>query len=91
MESIKKKILLLSTGDVNGAYESVYRLSKLFHQEGHQVAMLVKNKTKLDSFIIQYKENKPYSPKSIFERIVIKIKKKIFNFHLNKTIIIDEL
>lgn len=78
MESIKKKILLLSTGDVNGAYEYVYRLSKLFHQEGHQVAMLVKNKTKLDSFIIQYKENKPYSRKSIFERIVIKIKKKIF-------------
>lgn len=78
MESIKKKILLLSSGDVNGAYEYIYRLTKLFQQEGHQVAMLVKNRTKTDSFIIQYKESKPYKRKTIFERVLLKIKNKFF-------------
>ncbi|WP_264522020.1 glycosyltransferase [Flavobacterium sp. N1994] len=55
MGKVKKNILLLSTGDVNGAYEAIYRLAKLYSEEGHQVAMLVKNKTKSDPFIIKYK------------------------------------
>lgn len=78
MENVKKKILLLSTGDINGAYEYVYRLAVLFKNEGHQVVMLVKNKTKSDSFLIQYKENKLYKRKSILERVLLKTHKKFF-------------
>jgi glycosyltransferase involved in cell wall biosynthesis len=78
MEHVKKKILLLSSGDINGAYEYIYRLAKLLHVEGHQVAMLVKKRTKTDSFIIQYIENKPYKRKTILERVYIKIKNKFF-------------
>ena len=79
MEPLKKNILLLSSGDINGAYEYIYRLAKLFHVEGHQVAMLVKKRTKTDSFIIQYIENKPYKRKTILERVYIKIKNKFLN------------
>jgi hypothetical protein len=31
MENVKKKILLLSTGDVNGAYEYIYKLSLILN------------------------------------------------------------
>ena len=54
MEVIKKNILLLSTGDTNGAYEYVFRLSKVLIRDGHKVVMLVKNKSKYDDFLIQY-------------------------------------
>lgn len=78
MESIKKKILLLSTGDVNGAYEAIYRLAKHFVLQGHHVKMLVKTKTKSDDFIVVYSDIiNPYKRKSIFERIFIKIKGKL--------------
>lgn len=77
MEQIKKKILLLSSGDVNGAYEAIYRLGKHFLLQGYEVKMLVKTKTKSDSFIIIYKDTiQPYKRKNIFERILLKIKKK---------------
>lgn len=77
MENVKKKILLLSTGDVNGAYEYIYRLSKLLYKESHQVVMLVKNKTKSDDFIIVYSDiPKPYKRKSVFERLIRKILSK---------------
>jgi len=73
MEQIKRKILLLSTGDVNGAYEAIYRLAKLFYKDGHQVAMLVKNKSKFDSFIYLYREVIFEKKKSIFERVLNKV------------------
>ena len=73
---IKSKILLLSTGDVNGAYEYVYRLATLFVQQGHQVVMLVKNKTKSDLFLVQYKQNQLYSFRTIIKRGFSKIQEK---------------
>lgn len=48
-----KNILILSTGDVNGAYEAALRISKILHQAGFRVAMLVKHKTQNEPFIIQ--------------------------------------
>ena len=47
----KKKILLLSTGDVNGAYEAIYRIATILKNDGHEVAMAVKTKTRGDVFI----------------------------------------
>ena len=77
MESINKKILLLSSGDVNGAYEAIYRLGKHFVSQGYQVKMLVKKKTKPDSFIITYTDVKnTYKRKNIWQRIFMKIKRE---------------
>ena len=78
MENIKKKILLLSTGDINGAYEYVYRLARLFKVEGHEVIMLVKYKTQTDDFVIQYKSlYGSKSQKSLVLRLFHKIKNKL--------------
>ncbi|HNP32723.1 MAG TPA: glycosyltransferase [Flavobacterium sp.] len=90
MGEVKKNVLLLSTGDVNGAYEAIYRLAKLYDEEGHNVRMLVKNKTKSDSFIIQYKpipENKYISS---FKKIVKKQLKKRSKFDPNYHFISDD-
>lgn len=75
MEIIKKKILLLSTGDVNGAYEAIYKLAHLFIGEGHTVCMLVKKRTKNEKFIVQYLKVKKRH--SIFYRVLLKIKNKL--------------
>lgn len=75
MGKVGKKVLLLSTGDINGAYEAIYKLSCLLSNEGHTVAMLVKTKTKNDSFIKQYRYPE-VAPKSLFTRIIDKIKYK---------------
>ncbi len=92
MEKIKNKILLLSTSDNNGAYEAIYRLGKHFFLSGYHVKMLVKTKTKSDSFIIIYSDvTKTYKRKSVFQRFIIKIKKEFFkkkvaekvNFHVD--------
>jgi glycosyltransferase involved in cell wall biosynthesis len=79
MEKIKNKILLLSSGDSGGAYEALYRLGKHLVFQGYQVKMLVKTKTKSDSFIILYSDVlRPYKRKSLFQRIILKIKKEFF-------------
>jgi glycosyltransferase involved in cell wall biosynthesis len=92
MEQIKTKILLLSSGDVNGAYEVIYRLGKHFLSQGYEVKMLVKTKTKSDSFIVTYSDTpKPYKRKNIFNQILLKIQQKFIekktapkiNFDLN--------
>jgi NADH dehydrogenase FAD-containing subunit len=48
MENVKKKILLLSTGDVNGAYEAIYRVATILINDGHDVKLVVKEKTRFD-------------------------------------------
>lgn len=78
MGNIKKKILLLSTGDVNGAYEYVYRLARMFIEEGHEVKMLVKHKTQTADFVVQYQSlYNSKNKKSIFGRIYLKLKKRL--------------
>ena len=50
-----KKILLLSDSDIHGASEAAYRIAKFAVDAGFEVGMVVKRKTRVDSFIIQYK------------------------------------
>lgn len=78
MGNIKKKILLLSTGDVNGAYEAISKLGYFFIEQGHTVTMLVKHKTRNEEFIVQYiqKQEKKVVP-SIAVRVFIKIKNRL--------------
>ena len=71
----QKNILLLSSGDANGAYEYVYKLAELFIGMGHHVKMLVKHRTKSKDFIIQYRY--PHLKNSLTDRIISKIKQKI--------------
>ena len=86
MESIKK-IVLLSTGDVNGAYEAIYNLALSFNKEGHKVVMLVKTKSKPDDFVIQYNA---INKNSFLKRLYLKIEKKISRkFFKSKKIIFD--
>lgn len=55
MNKTVKKILLLSTSDLEGgAAKAIYKLSEMFNKEGHQVAMLVKNKTEVSDFVVEY-------------------------------------
>ncbi|WP_163400287.1 glycosyltransferase [Flavobacterium fluviatile] len=78
MENVNKKILLLSTGDINGAYEAIYKLGCFFIEQNHTLSMLVKYKTRNDRFIVQYlNESKTKKKKTIIERIFIKIKNRI--------------
>lgn len=57
MDLGKKKILVLSTGDVNGAYEAMYKVSQILKKMGNDVVMCVKHKTKSDDFIKVYKHH----------------------------------
>lgn len=74
MAKINRKILLLSTGDVNGAYEAIYRLADPLSNQGHQVKMLVKAKTKSDNFIVEYRETQS---QSAVVRVALKVLEKI--------------
>jgi glycosyltransferase involved in cell wall biosynthesis len=71
MESaiMKKKVVLLSTGDTHGAYESIYRIGKFLIEENYEVIMIVRDKTKSDSFI----KNVPFINKTLKERIINRI------------------
>jgi glycosyltransferase involved in cell wall biosynthesis len=94
MGDIKKKILLLSTGDVNGAYEYVYKMAKLFKNEGHQVAMIVKAKTKSDIFVIVYIPPFLLTKKKnifikVFFKVFFKIKNKFLSFFKKPNIIFE--
>lgn len=75
MENVRKKVLLLSTGDVNGAYEYIFKLSLLLKQQGYTVVMVVADKSRTDDFIIRYNPIQPKT-KSFLERIVLKLKSK---------------
>lgn len=78
MGNIKKKILLLSTGDVNGAYEAISKLGYFFIEQGHTVSMLVKHKTRNEEFIVQYREKQEKKViRPIAVRVFIKIKNRL--------------
>lgn len=68
-----KKILLLSTTDVHGAYEAIYRIAYFLKKAGYEVAMLVKTKTKSEDFIIEVSKARVSQKPSIIHRIFIKL------------------
>lgn len=75
---MKKKILVLSTGDVNGAYEAMYKIALILQKMGNEVILCVKNRTKNDDFIKVYRIAPKYVRKSLLERAKDKIKTKFF-------------
>lgn len=91
MDVLKRKILLVSTGDINGAYEAIFRLAVLFESEGHQVAMLVKQKTQLNNFVIQYKPvYQPKIKKDLYSRILFKIKNQLPKKQIEEPVVLLE-
>ena len=87
MENLNRKILLLSTGDVNGAYEYIYKLSLVLKKQGYQVAMMVKDKTKADDFIIAYQPLQ--KTKTRLVRLFEKIKNEFIGSKHESKIIFD--
>lgn len=86
----KKNVLILSTGDINGAYEAAYKVAHIIKNMGHDVVMCVKHKTKNDDFIKPYRHLSPSSAKSnILMRTVNKIKNKISSVQPSKVISTD--
>lgn len=67
------KIIILSTGDENGAYEAAYRIAKFTKEEGHEVALVVKRKTKGDNFIYEIPRN--YFRHTFSEKVKNKFKR----------------
>lgn len=86
----KKKVLVLSTGDVNGAYEAAYKVAHIIKNMGHEVVMCVKDKTKNENFIKPYRNLSPSPAKSnLLMRIVNKIRNKISPVQPSKVISTD--
>lgn len=71
-----KKVLILSTGDVNGAYEAMYKVAHIMKNMGHDVVMCVKHKTKNEDFIKTYRHQHSSPHPSLLIRIISKIKNK---------------
>lgn len=72
-----KKVLILSTGDVNGAYEAMYKVAHIMKNMGHDVVMCVKHKTKNEDFIKTYRHQHSSPHPSLLIRIISKIKNKL--------------
>jgi glycosyltransferase involved in cell wall biosynthesis len=68
---MKSKVLLFSTGDVHGAYEAVYRIASFLFNEGYEVCMMVKTRTKSDNFIRQISDPPKGLKTQILERLGI--------------------
>ena len=73
MTSIKKKILLLSSGDTFGAYEYVYRMAKALSHK-YDVALVVKDKRKVDNWVFRLVVT-PYR-KPFLKRVLSFVKRK---------------
>jgi len=87
---MSKKVLILSTGDVNGAYEAMYKVAHIMKNMGHEVVMCVKQKTKNEDFIKTYKfQTSSKVHKGLITRIITKIKNKLVPVQLPKTINTD--
>ncbi|UKB84315.1 glycosyltransferase [Chryseobacterium sp. MEBOG06] len=75
---MSKKILILSTGDLNGAYEAMYKVAHILKNMGHEVVMCVKYKTKNEEFIKAYSHQSsvPANP-GLLRTITNKVKAKL--------------
>ena len=71
---IKKKVLLLSSGDTFGAYEYLYRMAKAM-EEDYEVALVVRDKRKKDIWI--YHVEVLTSKNSLLKRIFNYCKRKM--------------
>lgn len=85
----RKNVLILSTGDVNGAYEAAYKVAHIIKNMGHNVVMCVKHKTKNENFIKPYRHSLSSAKPNLMMRIVNKIRNKISPVHPSKVISTD--
>ncbi len=83
MDNLKaKKIILLVTYDHGGAGEYIYKIAGILKNLGHQVILVVKEKTKNEDFIITIK-TKSLKKISIFSKILEKTNKKKYKIKLD--------
>lgn len=69
--------------DFGGAGEYIYKLSKILQNQGHEIALVVKEKTKKDDFIVEFKK-KTRVKRSLFSRIIQKFNKKKYKIRLDE-------
>ncbi len=77
-----KKIILFVTFDHGGAGEYIYKIAGILRNLGHQVVLVVKEKTKKEDFILEIKTN-PKKKTSIFSKIIEKTNKKKYKIKLD--------
>jgi glycosyltransferase involved in cell wall biosynthesis len=63
---MKKNVLILSASDTHGAYEGAYRIAKFLYEAEYPTALVVRDKTKMDPFIIHV----PIPGKQIVQRVI---------------------
>lgn len=80
---MSKKILILSTGDTNGAYEAAYRIAKFSIDGGHKVILLVEKKTKTDKFVVEMVKHKLKNI-GLIGRLIKQVVVRFFNLIKNK-------
>jgi glycosyltransferase involved in cell wall biosynthesis len=93
-----RKILLLVTHDYGGAGELVYKISKIFRDQGHEVVILVKKKTKDEDYIVEFLTS-PVKRKSLYTKFLektvnrkkkLKLDSKYHFYSKNETLITIE-
>ena len=71
---MNKRIVVIATHDFGGAGEAAFRITRALRQLGHEVIMLVKHKTKPETFITQiHRKLKPS------RSLVFRVSHKIFD------------
>ena len=73
---MSKKILLLSTWDNQGSGTALYKISKFLLENGHEVVLAVRDKSRTDSFVVQIPLQRNIIQK-VFNRVLYQ-----FNFGL---------
>ncbi|GAB3195627.1 glycosyltransferase involved in cell wall biosynthesis [Pontibacter aydingkolensis] len=92
---MSRKIVVFATNDHGGAGESAYRVTKAIRTLGDEACLVVKNKTKFDSFVIRVEEkgteNKEVERISVFENIYRRFNLKRDNKGKTKSIDTGEI
>jgi glycosyltransferase involved in cell wall biosynthesis len=81
---IPRKILIVATSDSGGAGEAMVKFTMFLKALGHDVQLLVKEKSKNDTFIYQYSNRI-----SFVQKITNKILYYFGKFYKNKSILLD--
>jgi glycosyltransferase involved in cell wall biosynthesis len=71
----KKNVLVLSSGDVHGAYEAAFKITKYLNKDNFNAILLVKQKTKSEKFVVQVHSQ----PIGLVKRISNRLRSKIFS------------
>jgi glycosyltransferase involved in cell wall biosynthesis len=82
---LSRKVLIVATSDAGGAGEAMVKFTNFLQTLGHDVRLLVKEKSKNETFIYQYSNRI-----SFVQKILNKIHYFCGKFYKNKSILLDD-